>query len=151
MQLERSPGSARNKAPITPLDQARLDGLNFTAKALLRVGTEPSRLLREMAEQIAVIECEGRRKVVFRDGTRDGVWFAYGPSPGQDYAQVAKPNEVRTLRARVRGVSISLNLMKPGAYDHDNDHVASALRSLADAIDRAPVRLADQDVELPLD
>jgi hypothetical protein len=65
-----------------------------------------------------------------------------------EYARVTRPNAVRLLSAKIAGVVMSANFSKPGVYDHDNAHVAQALRALADIIEKAPVPLADNDIAL---
>jgi hypothetical protein len=151
MQLRCSMSGSWNKAPVTPIDQARLDGLNFTANALLQAGINPSQLPGAMTEQKVVVERETKRKVAFKDGTTDGIWFLFEAKRGQGHLRVTKPNEVRFLTARIDGVVMSANLMKPGVYNHDNAHVAGALRILADTIENTHVRLADQDVVLQVE
>lgn len=63
---------------------------------------------------------------------------------------VRKPNQVRFLSGKVDGVWIVVNLHKPGVYHHENAKVAAALRTLAEAIDRADIALADHDIQLPV-
>jgi hypothetical protein len=139
------------RSKLSAVDQAKIAGLNATAQALVRVGVEHSRLTVEMADQIAAVERETSRKVVVRDGLTDGTWFVFDENQarrGREYIKVYKPNEVRLLSARLDGVIMSANFMKPGFYDHENHHVAQALRRLADAIEKSQVRLADCDVDL---
>jgi hypothetical protein len=134
------------------IDQAKVAGLNFTAKALVRVGVDQSRLAAEMADQISAVERETNCRVVFRNGLTDGVWFTLEEKQlkrhGAEYVKVAKPNEVRFLSARLDGVIMSANFLKPGTYNHENRHVAQALRRLADLIEKSQIRLADYDVVL---
>jgi hypothetical protein len=134
------------------IDQAKVAGLNFTANALIRVGVDQARVGAEMADQIGAVERETNRKVIFRNGLVDGVWFAFEEKQlkarGQEYVKVAKPNEVRFLSARLDGVIMSANFFKPATYNHENRHVAQALRRLADLIEKSQIRLADYDVVL---
>jgi hypothetical protein len=153
MQLSQGGGGSWGRPNAPPIDQARLEGLNATAKALARAGFPHNRLLAEMADQIALVERQTGRKVRSENGQSDGVWFTFEvkrPS-GDNYVRVrTTPNGVRLLSARVEGVVMSANFMKPGVYDHDNVCVAQALRTLADIIENAPARLADADVELDI-
>ena len=52
------------------------------------------------------------------------------------------------LSAKIAGVVLSANLRKPGFYDHDNAYVAEALRRLAEIVEQAPFRIADNDGDL---
>jgi hypothetical protein len=138
----------RDKAPVTSLDQARLDGLNCAANALLRVGTAAKDLSRVMADDIERTQRECTRRVCYRDGSIDRIWFTFHVSRGADYLRVTTPKEVRMLSAKVSGVTISANLHKPGKYHHENLDVARAFRRLAELVERAPFPLADKDGDL---
>ena len=59
---------SRNKAPVSPVDQARLDGLNATANALIRVGTPAANLSDLMVEDIKTVENEYSRRILYKDG-----------------------------------------------------------------------------------
>lgn len=87
-----------------------------------------------------------------RRGQADGEWFQFASARastyGSDYDRVSKPNDVRLLSAKIDGVVMSANFFKPGKYNHANSHVAQALRTLADLIEKAPVPLAGHDMEL---
>ena len=133
-----------------PAVQAWIDGLNYAATALLAAGTQPSQLTARLTDQIAAVERGTRRKVVLCNGRTDGRWFQFAANHGADYARVTKPNEVRLLSAKIGGVVMSANFFKPGKYTHDNAHVAQVLRTLADLIEKAPVPLADNDIELSM-
>jgi len=125
-----------------------LDGLNFTARALLEAGVKPAELAGKMSGQIVAAERATGRKIAFSNGRADGRWFQFGGQFGTQYVRVSMPNAVRLLSARIAGVVMSANFYKPGVYDHGNSHVANVLRELADIIEKAPVPLADNDIEL---
>lgn len=84
---------------------------------------------------------------------RQGELFADGAGLRipKTYAHVRTPNEVRFLSGMVNGVWIVVNLHKPGVYHHNNKHIATALRTLAETIERTEISLADQDLELKFD
>jgi hypothetical protein len=130
--------------------EAWLCVLDCTAHELLEAGVQPSQLRERMTNQIAATVRATRRSVVLSSGKTDGRWFQFGGYHGAEYARVTVtiPKAVRLVSSKIAGVVMSANFSKPGAYDHDNAHVADALRTLADIIEKAPVRLADNDIEL---
>jgi len=152
MQVTRQGANPWIKDPSSQIDNARLDGLNHTAKALLNVGFTKTQLLSTMSDHIAVVERDTRRKVKFKDGSLDDLWFVFTTKrESDDFIRVVKPNEVRFLSAKISGVLVSANLMKPNHYNFDNSVVAIALRRLADHIEATPIRLADRDIDLRLE
>ena len=101
-----------------------------------------------MAEDVRKVENECSRRILYKDGRADRVWFMFDVKRGSDYVRISKPNEVRMLSAKIAGVVLSANLCKPGFYDHDNAYVAEALRRLAEIVEHAPFRVADNDGDL---
>lgn len=132
---------------IAKTDQIKLEGLNNTAKTLLRVGTPLLQLKIAMKEDIASFEKETGLKLQFNENCKDGNWFTTN-GYSRNFAFTKKPNEVRFINARINDVVISANFYKPQTYNHDNAHVAQALRILADKIEKSSIRLADYDVTL---
>jgi hypothetical protein len=138
-----------NNASVATQAQVQLISLNTAAAALKRAGISADQVLTIMRPDIERAEQETGQQVIFADGSVEGPHFTLAPRPRpKTYARVRRPNQVRFLSGRVEGVWIVVNLHKPGAYRHENRQVAEALRTLAAAIERAQVPLADQDTEL---
>jgi hypothetical protein len=100
-----------------------------------------------MREDITRFEKETGLKLQFNENCKDGNWFTTS-SYSRNFAFTKKPNEVRFINARINDVVMSANFYKPETYNHDNVHVAQALRILADAIEKSSMRLADYDMTL---
>jgi len=143
--------AVRRKAPaeaasVAAPAQVRLDGLNAAARAIARAGFSPDELPLILRAELGSLQRDTGREVVSCDGV-GGVWFAW-TSRRPSYASVRMANEVRFLSGEIDGVWMVVNLHKPGTYRHENAHVAEAMRALAEAVERAEVPLADQDMEL---
>jgi hypothetical protein len=139
---------------VISASQAWLDGLNFTANALLEAEMPSGQIENLMEDHVLAVNQATNRRVLFRNGRDDGIWFTFDEShlANGEYLRVRKPNDVTLLGAKINRVTVSLNLRKPHPdphmpllYDHDNDHIATALRALADLIEVSPIRLADQE------
>jgi hypothetical protein len=133
--------------PAAAAARGRLDGLNAAARAVVRANFSPDELPFIFRAEVASLQRAFGQEIVFCDG-REGVWFAWKTRRPDSYASVRKPNEVRFLSGQIDGVWVVVNLHKPGAYRHENAHVAEALRALAEAVERAEVPLADHDMQL---
>jgi hypothetical protein len=141
---------AEDKGISTPAfpAQIRLDGLNAAARGLAEAGFSPDELPTILRAEIKNLQRETGQKLTLRDGRTDGVWFKLTARRPCINAHVRKPNQVRFLSGKIAGVWIVVSLHKPGMYRHENAHVAQALRTLALAIERVGVPLADYDMEL---
>jgi hypothetical protein len=155
MHLSRdNPNSSWQGPASEAVLKALVAGLNSTAEAVLKVGVCSWQLPAVLAEEVVLVEKKAGRKLQFKEGHSDHVWWFFPPPAAStsghgvasDRIWTEMPNEVRLLEARINGVIIQVNLFKPGKYHHSNRHLAETFRRLADQVEQAPVELADNTV-----
>lgn len=124
----------------------QLDEINKIAKALINAGVSPNAIAEEMVREVNQYQSATGNNLIFKHAPATKFsGFQISNSQRVNHFYVAKPNDVRLLQAKIDGVTIQINLYKPGKYDHDNQVVAKSLRHLANLIEDVPIRLADQN------
>jgi len=120
-------------------DKIRLEGLEQTLTMLTSSGIEKDAIEKMMETQISDFQKITNTKVKLNFESKPSIDLL---DLKKDFVRTREPNsETQVLRAKIEGVGIDAKLFKQEEYIFSNSDVVSALRALADEVEKLPLEL----------